>query len=72
MSSIVNDDLPALVARRLVLVLPGVDLVAVDPLPLLRLEDFRAESAFVLVLAVVLLALETKTNTFLSRTFSVG
>jgi hypothetical protein len=62
MSGIVDDDLPALVAGRLVLVLPGVSLVSVDPLPLLGLENFRAEAALVLVLAVVLLALNKKTE----------
>ena len=58
MRRVVDDDLAALVARRLVLVLAGVDLVAVDALTLLRLEDLRADAALVLVVAVVTLALE--------------
>jgi hypothetical protein len=62
MSGIVDDDLPALVAGRLVLVLAGVSLVSVDALPLLGLENFRAEAALVLVLAVVLFALNKKSE----------
>ena len=58
MRRVVDDDLAALVARRLVLVLAGVDLVAVDALTLLRLEDLRTDAALVLVVAVVTLALE--------------
>jgi maleate cis-trans isomerase len=57
MGGVVDDDLSALVTRRLVLHLARVRLVAVDPLPLLRLEHLRAEAALVLVLAVVTLAL---------------
>ena len=60
MSRVVDDDLAAFVARRLVLVLAGVDLVTVDALTLLSFENLRADAALVLVVAVVTLALKVK------------
>jgi hypothetical protein len=44
MSGMVDDDLHALVTGHLVLVLPGVSLVSVNPLALLGLETVWAEA----------------------------
>ena len=57
MRGIVDDHLSAFVAGRFVLDLSRVALVTMDSLTFLSLEDFRAQTAFVLVLTVVLLAL---------------